>query len=70
MERSKEFDFFLKADLSKYEGKYVVILENKIIAQGNTAKIWEEVKKKFPDKKPMLVKVPKEETLILGLLWK
>ena len=70
MESSKEFEFFLKADLSKYEGKYVVILENKIIAHGNTAKIWEEVKKKFPDKKPMLVKVPKEETLILGLLWK
>lgn len=26
---SKEFEFFLKADLSKYEGLYVAILDDK-----------------------------------------
>ncbi len=63
--RSKEFEFYLRADLKKYEGKYVIILENKVVASGDTAKIWEDVKKKFPDKVPMLVKVPKEEALVL-----
>jgi len=62
---SKEFEFYVKTDLSKYKGKYVVILGNKVVAKGDTAKIWEKVKKKFPDKTPMLAKIPKEETLIL-----
>lgn len=70
MEKSKEFEFYLKADLSKYEGKYVVIIGNKVVASGDTARIWEEVKKKFPNKQPMLAKVPKEEALILKLKWR
>ena len=70
MVKSKEFEFYVKADLSKYEGKYVVIIDDKVVASGDTAKIWEEVKKKFPNKKPMLAKVPREETLILKLTWR
>ncbi len=63
---SKEFDFFVKADLSKYKGLYVAIVNDKVVSSGDNAKVvWEEAKKRFPDKTPMLVKIPKEETLIL-----
>ena len=62
---SKEFEFYLKANLKPYQGKYIVILENKIIASGDTAEIWTKIKKEYPSKNPMLAKVPTEETLVL-----
>lgn len=68
---SKEFEFYLKADLSKYEGKYVAIVEDKIVASGDNAKeVLEEAKKIFPDKTPTLAKVPTEDTFIFRLKWK
>lgn len=67
---TKEFEFYLKADLKEHRGKYVVIVDEKIVASGDTAKIWEEVKERFPNKKPLLVKVPRDELLVLKLRWK
>ncbi len=63
---SREFEFFIKADLSKYEGKYVAIIDEKIVASGDNAKeVWLAAKKKYPDKTPTLAKVPKAEALVL-----
>jgi len=63
---SKEFEFFLKADLSKYKGLYVAILEDKIVTSGENAKqVWVKFKRKYPDKTPTIAKIPKEEALIL-----
>ena len=63
---SKEFEFFVRTDLSKYKGLYVAIVEDKVVASGENAKVvWEEAKRKFPDKTPTLAKIPKEEALIL-----
>lgn len=70
MVRSKEFEFYLKADLSRYKGKYIVIVGHKVVASGDTAKVWEEVKKKYPAKRPLLAKIPKEDTLVLSLPWR
>lgn len=65
---SKEFEFYLKADLSKYEGKYVAIVGDKVVAHGNNAKdVLDEAKKKYPDKIPTLAKIPKEEAYIFNL---
>lgn len=69
--KSKEFEFYLKADLSKYEGKYVAIVDDKVVASGDNAKeVIEEAKKKFPDKMPMLAKIPKGDILIFSLRWR
>ncbi len=71
MVKSKEFEFYVKTDLSKYGGKYVAIVENNVVSSGDNAKkVWEEAKKKFPSKKPLLAKIPREETLILKLQWR
>ena len=68
MEKSKEFEFYLKADLSKYEGKYVAIVGDEVVASGENAKeVLEEAKKKFPNKKPALAKIPKEGIFIFML---
>ena len=61
----------MKADLSKYSGKYIAIVGDKVVASGENAKeVLEEAKKKFPDDIPTLAKIPKEEALILKLRWK
>ena len=69
--KSKEFEFYLKADLSKYEGKYVAIIEDKVIASGDNAKkVLEEARRKIPDKTPTLAKIPTADTFIFRLKWK
>jgi len=67
---SKEFEFFLKADLSKYEGKYVAIVEDRVVASGSNAKEVLKEARERTGKMPTLAKVPKEEALILVLKWK
>jgi len=68
---NKDFEFYLKADLSRYKGKYVAIVEAQVVGSGDNAKeLLEEVTRKYPDKRPTLVKVPKEEALILKIKWK
>lgn len=67
---SEEFEFFLKAPLKKYRGKYVAILGDRVVASGENAKeVWKEARQRYPDKLPTLAKLPKEETLILRILW-
>ena len=69
--KSAEFEFYLKADLSMYEGEYVAIVGNEVVAHGDNAKVvFEEAKKRFPNKIPTLAKIPKEDTFIFRLKWK
>lgn len=67
---SKEFEFFVKTDLSKYKGKYIAIVDCKVVASGDNAKnVWEMAKEKT-GKIPTIAKIPKEEALILRIEWK
>ena len=69
--RSPEFEHFLKTPLKRYKGQYVAILGSKVVASGKDAKeVWEKARKKYPKKLPTLAKLPKEETLVLKVLWK
>jgi len=66
MTEEEEIRWFSKANLSKYIGKYIAIVDNKVVAYGDNAKeVWEDAKRKHPDKTPSLAKVPEEELLIL-----
>jgi len=68
---SKEFEFYLKADLNEFGGKFVAIVGKKVVSSGFNAKsVLEEAKKKFPHQRALLAKIPREETLILTLKWK
>ena len=68
---SKEFNFYLKADLNEYEGKFVAIIGEKVVSFGFNAKsVLEEARKKFPRQRALLARIPREETLILNLKWK
>ena len=68
---AQEFEFFVKADLKRYEGKYIAIIDQKVVASGDNAKeVLEAANKKYPGRKPLLAKVPKEDALILEIRWK
>ena len=63
---SNEFNYFIKADLTRYKGSYIAIVGNKVVAHGDSAKeVWGRARQKYPDKTPTLAKLPKEEALIL-----
>ncbi|MCS4541448.1 MAG: DUF5678 domain-containing protein [Euryarchaeota archaeon] len=63
---SREFELFLKTNLSRYKGLYIAILGDEIVASGKNAKqVWEKCRKKYPNKIPTIAKIPREETLIL-----
>lgn len=62
--KSKEFEFYIKTDLSKYKGKYIAIVEDKVVASGENAReVWEEAKRKT-GKVPTLAKIPKEDLVL------
>tara|TARA_Y100000310_G_C20129781_1_gene555325 strand:+ start:106 stop:282 length:177 start_codon:yes stop_codon:yes gene_type:complete len=51
--------------IDKLRGKWVVILDERIIFSGeDIKKIINQAKEKYPDKKLVLAKVPEEGTLI------
>jgi lysine/ornithine N-monooxygenase len=59
--------YFIGIDLSKYRGKYVAIIDKKVVASGTDAKeVWADVKRRYPDKTPELAKISREETLVLA----
>jgi hypothetical protein len=62
----KKRRFLVAVDFSKYRGRYVAIVQRKIVASGDNAeKVWFEAKKKYPRARPEILKVPKGETLVL-----
>jgi len=53
-----EYEWYLKNDLSKYGGKWVAILDRKVVASGkNAGKLLEDFKKKHPNKTPLITKI-------------
>ncbi len=62
---AKNYDYFLKADLSPFIGEWIAICGNKIIAHGpNVKEVFAAAKEKYPNKRPLLVRVPEKETMI------
>lgn len=63
---SKDFDWFVSADLSRYKGEYVAIVDERVVTHGDNAKeVWENAKQQHPDKIPALAKIPRDDILIL-----
>ena len=62
----ENFDFFQKQDLSGYAGRWVIIVNRKIAGSGDNLKLlMEEVKNKYPDDEPFVVRAPTGRALIL-----
>lgn len=60
-----DYEWFLKADLSKYSGKWVAIQNKKVIASAkNSATIIKEAKDKFPNKRPFITKIKSKLSIL------
>jgi len=59
------YNYFLKTNLDKYKGEWVIICDNKIVSHGyNLKEVVEEAKKLCESKKFLIAKVPSGETMI------
>ena len=65
MSMVKNYEFFMKTDLSQYTGKWIAICDERIISSGNKPKeVFTKAKKLCPWQTPLLTKVPEKETMI------
>ncbi len=56
----------VSVNFSKYRGRYVAVVGNRVISSGRNARaVWARANKKSPGSIPTLVKVPQGETLVL-----
>jgi len=63
---SKDYNWYIRTDLGRYRGEYVIIFHQKVVYHGNDLKeMLREFKEKFPKETPTIAKIPEEETLIL-----
>jgi hypothetical protein len=61
----ENYQFFMRTNLDSYIGKWVAICDKKIISYGKSVKdVYNEAVKKCPDKRPLITRVPEEETMI------
>jgi len=63
---SRNYEWYIKTDTTKYAGKWIAIVNQKVVSTGEDAKkVYQDAKEKYPRKKPSLAKVPTKDTLIL-----
>ncbi len=52
------YEWFLKQDFSRYSGKWLAILDKKLVATNdNVDKLLQEVKQQYPSRRPLITKV-------------
>ena len=63
---SKNYQWYVHANLRRYKGEWVAIASQKVVAHGSNAqKVLEIAQKKYPHETPALAKVPQEDVLVL-----
>ncbi len=63
---SKNYEFFVKTDTSKYTGEWIAIVDEKIVAHGSAAdQVYKQAQKKNPGKTVSLAKTPKRQFMVL-----
>jgi len=62
---TEDYDWYAKADLSKFRGKWVAVLNKQIVASSEDLKsLSEEVGKRYPKSKPLFAKIPREKRFV------
>ena len=64
--RDINYEWFLRADLEKFRGLYIAIVNGEVVECGEEPeKIYLKAREKYPEEEVVLWKVPREEALIL-----
>ncbi|OGJ22333.1 hypothetical protein A3K73_03820 [Candidatus Pacearchaeota archaeon RBG_13_36_9] len=62
---NKNYELFLKSDVSEYIGEWVAICDKKIVAHGkNVKEVVKEASQKCYGKRPLIARIPEKETMI------
>ena len=65
MEQDKNYEWFLKANLTAHEGKYIAIAKQRVVCAGDDpGEVYEEASAQYPGEEVVLWKVPVGETFI------
>ncbi len=60
-----DYEYLIKADLSKYAGKWIAVCDSKIIASsGNIQNLVKESKSKCGNKKPIVTRVSNDARIL------
>ena len=63
---SKNYDYLMKADVSKYMGEWIAVSNKQIVSHGNDFKnVFYEAKKAYPNEMPFIALIPDGRTMIL-----
>jgi len=66
MDLDVNYEWFLRADLNKFRGLYIAIVDGRVVESGDEPQeTYLKAREKHPGKEVVLWKVPKEEALIL-----
>lgn len=61
-----EYTMTIGKGMEKYEGRWIGIVDKKIVANGDNAKkVFDEVKKNHPKKVPFVMKIPSDGVMLL-----
>lgn len=65
--RQNEFEIVMSmTDLGKYIGRWIALVEAEIVSIGDSGKdVFREAKKKYPDREPFIMKVPRNEIMLM-----
>lgn len=62
---NKNYEFFIKIDLSGYIGEWIAICNEKIVSHGkDVKKVYREAREKHPTERSLLTRVPEKQTTI------
>jgi orotidine-5'-phosphate decarboxylase len=61
-----EFDYVMTISEKLESGKWIAVVGKEVVAKGDEAKaVYEEARRKFPDREPFLMKVPSEAIMLM-----
>ncbi len=64
--KDKNYEFYINADLSEYAGKWIAIVDGKVVASGDRAdEVYERAKGLYPNKIIAIDKVPENNLMVL-----
>ncbi|MCD6275724.1 MAG: succinyl-CoA synthetase subunit alpha [Thermoplasmata archaeon] len=64
--KDKNYEFYINTDLSEYAGKWIAIVDGKVVASGDRAdEVYRKAKEKYPGKMIAIDWVPESDLLVL-----
>lgn len=62
---NKNYQFYMRENVDSYIGQWVAICHQKIVSHGkDVKKVFNEAKKKCPNERPLITRVPDKESMI------